>query len=231
MIRCLPLLLVAAASSSSAAGLPRSFTISSFDRVRIEGDYVVSLVTNRAPFARAEGNAADLDAIDLRVEGRTLVLRQRSNRGGDGSGPPVRIALGTPDIRSATLAGAGSLRIDRMGGLSADVAVQGPGQVSVEDVQADRLTAGIQGSGSLTLGGKVKSASLVARGTAVLAATGLAADEVTVAAEGGSQVEVRALSRAAVTAAGPVQVRLLGKPACTLRVSGSASVTGCGIRR
>jgi len=231
MIRHLALFLLAASTPLGAAGLPRSFTVTSFDRVRIEGNYLVTLATGRAPFARAEGRARDLDAIDLRVEGRTLILRQRSNQGSDGSGPPVRIALGTPDLRSAALLGAGSLTIDRLKGLSVDVAVQGPGQLKVAHVTADRLGAGVQGSGSLTLAGKVETATLTARGTAVLAAGNLSADQVTIAAEGGSEVDALATARATVTAAGPVQVRLAGKPSCTLRVSGSASVSGCGAKR
>lgn len=224
-------LLLAAPAPLSAAALPRSFTITSFDRIRVEAPYAVSLATNRAPFARAEGSAAALDAIDLRVEGRTLIIRQRSGWFNGGAGSPVRISLGTHDLRSASLTGSGSLAIDRLRGLSAEVAVAGSGSLSVGQVTADRLTGSVQGSGSLSLAGRVKSASLSAWGTPTLGAEGLIADEVVVAAEGTGEVDASVRSRAKVTASGTVRVRLSGSPACMLKVSGSATVEGCAAGR
>lgn len=234
MIRRLLLAAAAAAAASApvaAASLPRSFTVTSFDRIRVEGPYAVTLAVGRAPLARAEGSPAQLDAIDLRVEGRTLVLRQRSGQGGGGIGGPVRISLATPDLRSAALIGAGSLAIDRMAGLTIDLAVQGAGSLDVGTVAADRVNAAIQGSGSLTLAGKSKVAALIARGTPRLAATRLDADQVQVAAEGAGDVAASARSRAGISAAGTVRVQLAGAPACTLKVSGSATVEGCGKAR
>jgi hypothetical protein len=231
MIRHLALFAIATTTPLSAAPLPRNFSVGSFDRVRVEAPFAVTLATGRAPFARAEGPAAALDLIDLRVEGRTLIVRQRSGWNGRGMGVPVRISLGTPDIRSAYLLGSGSLAIDRLRGLSVEVSVAGPGSLSVGEVAADRLSAGIQGSGGLTLAGKVKSATFALRGSPTISAAGLQADELTLAAEGTGEVATAARSRATVTAAGTVQVRLSGAPACILKVSGSASVEGCKAAR
>jgi hypothetical protein len=151
MIRHLALFLLAASTPLNAAGLPRGFTVTSFDRIRIEAPYAVTLATGRAPSARAEGSPAALDAIDLRVEGTTLILRQRS--------------------------GYGSLSIDKMTGLSVDLAVQGPGTMSVGALNADRINGSAQGSGRLVLAGRTKAGHYVNRGTASLSAEGLAADE------------------------------------------------------
>jgi hypothetical protein len=227
MIRYLALLSLAATTSLDAATLPRSFSVTSFDRIRVEAPFAVALATGSAPFARAEGPSAALDLIDLRVEGRTLIIRQRSGWNGKGMGVPVKISVGTPDIRSATLMGSGSLAIDRLKGLSVEVSVAGPGSLSVGKVAADRLNGGIQGSGSLLLAGQVKAASLSARGSPTLSAAALQADELSLAAEGTGEVEANVRSRATVSAAGTMQVRLSGGPACILKVSGSASVEGC----
>jgi hypothetical protein len=231
MIRHLALFAIAATTPLSAAPLPRNFSVGSFDRVRVEAPFAVTLATGRAPFARAEGPAAALDLIDLRVEGRTLIVRQRSGWNGRGMGVPVRISLGTPDIRSAYLLGSGSLAIDRLRGLSVEISVAGPGSLSVGDIAADRLSAGIQGSGGLTLAGKVKSATFALRGSPTISGSSLQADELTIAAEGTGEVEAAVRSRATVTAAGTVQVRLGGAPACILKVSGSALVEGCKAAR
>lgn len=231
MIRHLAPLLLAFLFAAPASALPRSFTVTSFDRIRVEAPYTVTLATGRAPFAKAEGSAAALDLVDLRVEGRTLIIRQRSGFGLGGNAGPVRIALGTPDVRSASLSGAGSLSVDRMSGLSVDVALLGAGRLSVDALTADRVSGAVRGSGALRLAGRTKSASLVAQGTASLQAAELVADELTLAAEGAGDVAMQARSRATIAAAGAVQVKVAGNPACVLKLAGSADVTGCKPQR
>ena len=231
MIRPLSLLALLCFAAAPAAALPRTFTVTSFDRIRVEAPFAVTLATGRSSFARADGPAAALDAIDLRVEGRTLILRQRRSSGGPVLAGPVRISLGTPNLHSASVVGSGSLAIQRLTGLSVDLALGGAGSLTVEEVAADRLVASVQGSGALTLGGRVKTASLTARGAAALLAEALRAEEVTIVAEGTAEVAASARTLARVTAAGTVGVRLSGAPACELKVSGSATVEGCAARR
>jgi hypothetical protein len=229
MIRHLALGLLA--SSASAAPLPRSFTVTSFDRIRVEAPYAVTLNTDRAPFARTEGSPAALDLVDLRVEGRTLIIRQRSGFGAGSAVGPVRISLGTPEIRSASLSGSGSLEVGRMSGLSADVALLGSGRLTVKTLSADRVNVALQGSGALRLGGRTESARLTAQGTGSLEAADLTAEDLTLAAEGAGLVTAKATRQATIAAAGAVQVRVTGAPACTLRVAGSAEVSGCRPQR
>jgi hypothetical protein len=232
MIRHLALLLVAISTPLAAATpLPRSFTITSFDRIRVEGPYAVVLSVGTSPSARAEGSASALDRIDLRVEGRTLIVRQRSASGSQDPSGPVRIRVGTPDLRSASLLGAGSLEIDRLRGLSVDLWTAGSGSLAVRDLQADRVRASIAGSGSMILAGTAKTAALSASGTPMIVADKLLASEVTILAEGSAEVVASARERAKVTAAGTAQVRLGGSAACQLSVQGSASVEGCDRRR
>lgn len=228
MTRYLALFLLAASTPLGAASLPRTFSVTSFDRIRVEGPYSIALATGRAPSARAEGSPAALDAIDLRVEGTTLILRQRSQSftGGTAYGP-VRISLATPSLRTALLVGAGSLAIDRMSGLSVDLAMQGSGVLSVGGLTADRVNASAQGSGSLKLAGRTKAANYINRGTAALDAASLLSDEITLAADGAGTASVVARSKATVTASGAVQVQVAGNPACVLRASGSVTVSGC----
>lgn len=225
MTRYLALFLLAATTPVAAAGLPRNFSVTSFDRVRIEGPYKVTLATGRAPAARAEGSAAALDAVDLRVEGTTLILRRRGNAPGDSG--PVAVSLSTPSLRTALLVGAGSLSVDRMSGLSVDVAMQGSGALRVGTILADRVNASAQGSGLLEIAGRTKQAALVARGLASLSGERLLADELTLAADGAGTVGASAKSRATINAAGTVAIRIAGNPTCVQRLSGSVVLEGC----
>jgi hypothetical protein len=227
MIRFLALFLLAATTPVAAAGLPRSFTVTSFDRIRVEAPYTVTLATGRSVSAKAEGSAAALDAIDLRVEGRTLILRQRSSWGAGKAGSPVRVVLSTPELRTALVIGAGSLSIDKMGGLSVDVGLQGSGNLTIASITADRLVADANGSGTLRLSGRVKTARMSSSGSASFLADRLFTDELSLSTEGAGEVAVAARTKADIRAAGSVQVQVTGNPPCTLRTAGSATVNGC----
>ena len=59
-----------------AGAAQRSFSVTSFDRIRVDGPYSVRLSTGVAPYARATGSSRALDSISVRVEGRTLTIRR-----------------------------------------------------------------------------------------------------------------------------------------------------------
>lgn len=227
MTRFLALLLLAAATPAAAANPPRNFSVTGFDQVRIEAPYAVTLVTGKSVGARAEGSPAALDGVDLRVENRTLILRQRSSAVVRGTVSPVRIFLSTPDVRKALLVGSGTLAIDKMTGLSVEASVQGSGALSVANVTADRVIGSALGSGALTLSGKTKTASLLTRGTATIAAGGLVANEVSVTADGAGTAAINARTKAAIEAVGATTITVSGNPPCTIRASGSTSISGC----
>jgi hypothetical protein len=219
---------LAPAPEAHAAG--RSFTVTSFDRIRLDGPYSVAVTTGVAPFARASGSPQALDSVAVEVQGRTLVIHpNRSSWGGYAGQPagPVTIEVGTHELANAWLNGAGSLAIDRAEGLSFGVDVQGAGSVRIGSIETDRLTIGINGAGSATLGGRTAKLTAIVRGPASLDAAALEAKDATVGAEGPSIVRVSATETASVTASGVASVTVAGKPACTVKAMGSATVSGC----
>lgn len=234
MIRTAILAAALLAAAAPAAGAERSFSVTNFDRIRVDGPFRVRLTTGVAPFARASGAPAALHAISLDVQGRTLVVRSnRSSWGGypgEGAGP-VEIAVGTHDLSAAFLNGAGSLAIDRIKGLSFDLAVQGSGQADIGLATVDQLEIGVSGSGSVRLAGTAPKLTAIIRGTSTLDGSQLVAKDVTVGAEGPSVVRLTVNGEAKVDARGVASVELSGKPACTVSAQGSATVLGCGTSR
>ena len=225
----LPLILLAAASPATAA--ERRYTVTDFDRVRIEGPFSVKLVTRSTPFARAQaGSQAALDRLKIEVQGRTLVVRpDRSAWGGyPGDRPePVEISVGTHGLVSAWVNGAGSLAVDRVRGLSFDLAVEGSGSGSIAQAEVDDLRVRFAGTATGQVAGKAAKFTAHVRGASSLDASALASKDAVIAAEGPASVAASISSSAKVDAYGTAQVKLAGKPACTSRVYGSASVTGC----
>lgn len=232
MIRLAILAALLGGASVPAAAAERSFTVTGFDRVRVDGPFRVKLSTGVAPFARATGTAAALDSVAIEVQGRTLVVRaNRSSWGGypDAQMGPVEIAVGTHELNAAFLNGAGGLSIDRLKGLSFDLSVQGSGQAEIGQARIDQLKVAISGSGGATIAGVAPKLTAVVRGTSKLDAAGLTTKDATIGVEGPSLVRLAVDGEAEVDAKGLASVELAGSPACTVRAQGSASVTGCRV--
>ena len=227
-------LLIAASAvcllSAPAAAATRNFGITSFDKIRIDGPFDVSLKTGVAPFARASGSPAAIDRVAIEVRGNTLVVHTNLDSWGGypGKDPgPVVISLGTHDLSSAWLNGSGILDIDRAKGLSFDLSVQGSGSVGIDDVAVDQLNVSVVGTARASLAGKAAKVTSVVRGISTLDAANLDAKDATLGADGAATINASVSNSVTVDATGPATVRLSGNPACTLRVSGSASVSGC----
>ena len=222
---------VASAFTVPASAATRNFGINSFEKIRIEGPFRVRLTTGVPVSARATGSAAAIERVALEMRGNTLIVK--ANSSGWGGGYPgqdlgnVEIALGTHDLNSVWLSGSGALAIDKIKGLSFDLSVQGAASAEIGRVAVDQLNVTVVGSGNAKLAGETGKLTAVLRGVSSLDATALAAKDATIGAEGTATIDANISNSAKVDGAGAVTVRLTGGPACTLRVNGSASVTGC----
>ncbi|MCF2514735.1 DUF2807 domain-containing protein [Sphingomonas sp. G124] len=234
MIDRMPILALLALASLPAAATPpnsqRNYSITDFDRIRLDGPYQVELRTNVSPYGRAIGPAASLDGVSIGVEGRTLVVRAGSGSWGGYPGQaqgPVTIEVGTHDLSTAWINGSGGLHIDRVKGLSFDLAIQGAGSAKIDNADADNVKVGISGAGSARLGGNSKKLTAIVRGTSALEADGLTVKDAVIGAEGPATIRVTATETAKIDALGPSSVTISGKPACTVNAKGSAVITGC----
>jgi len=208
----------------------RNFGITSFEKVRVDGPFRVHLVTGVAPFATATGPAAALDRVAIEVRGNTLVVHNNLDSWGGYPGRdagPVEVSLGTHDLSAAWLNGSGMLSIDRIRGLSFDLSVQGSGAGDIGHAAVDQLNISVVGTASARLAGQADKMTAVIRGISNLDASGLAAKDATLGADGAATISARISNSVTIDATGPATVRLTGGPSCTLRVAGSASVSGC----
>jgi hypothetical protein len=219
-----------AALTAPAGAATRNFGITSFEKVRIEGPYKVVLTTGIAPFARATGSAVALDRLAIEVRGNTLVVHGNLSAGGgypNQNAGPVEISLGTHDLSSAWLSGAGTLAIDKVRGLSFDLSSQGSGSVGIGRVDVDQLNVSVVGTASAVLAGRAAKMTAVIRGISSLEASGLSTKDATIGAEGAATIKANVTNAVTVDGNGPTSMTLAGRPSCTLRLVGSASVSGC----
>ena len=222
--------LATAALAAPAAGATRNFGIESFTKIRVEGPYKVALTTGVAPFARASGSTNGLDRVEIDVRGDTLVIENNPSAWGGypGENPgPVEVSVGTHDLNSAALTGAGSITINRVVGLSFALSVQGSGAAQIDNVAADQMEVNLAGTASAKLAGRTMRLTALVRGLSSLEAGKLAAPDAHITADGSATIDANATDTARIDAWGPATIRLSGNPSCTLKITGSTSVSGC----
>ncbi len=206
----------------------RGYSITSFDRIRVEGPFSVTLATGRPVSARATGSPQALDRVQLRVEGRTLLVRAGPSWGGaDGDKGPIALTLTTPELGTAILLGSGRLAIDRMRGARLVLTVEGSGGLSVGQLETDSLVIGISGSGRIEAAGRARTANVLARGAADVRAAGVQVADLIITSQSAGAVALSATRSARVTASGLGPVDITGSAACTVDQTGAGPVR-CG---
>jgi hypothetical protein len=222
---------IAIATLASPAGAAtRNFGVTGFEKVRVEGPFRVKLTTGVAPFASASGSPAAIEKVAIEMRGNTLLVHASSSSWGGYPGQdagPVEIDIGTHDLSSAWLTGSGAIAIDKISGLSFDLSVQGSGAATIGQTDVDQLNISVGGTASASLSGRADKVTAVVRGVSSLDAANLAVKDATIGAEGTATVAANVSNSVKVDGNGPITVRFTGGPACTLRVGGSASVSGC----
>jgi hypothetical protein len=229
-IRCAAVAAAALFAVSSATAAEKRFGLTSFEAIEVSADYAIE-VTTRAPVgAVATGPSDALDRLSLETRDGRLVIGERKFAGDENRRAPrgaVTIRINAANLRSATMGGAGSLKIDRLKGTRVVVGLRGPGTLTVDRVETDRLSVTMIGNGTMTLGGTAKQAQMTVSGAGMFDAGALNVGELTFDSEGAGEHRLNAVKSAAITARGVGKTVVLGKPTCTVRNIGSGSVQ-CG---
>lgn len=219
--------LAALAVTASANASERRYSVTSFDRIRVDGPFDVRVKTGSAPSAQAEGDPAALDALTLTVEGQTLIVRRQQAVSSTRDFAPPRlltITLGTPVLRGVNVNAGGRLAVDRMVAQRIDLSINGSGLLGVTAIETDQLNAAVTGAGTMTLAGKAGRARYLITGPGSYEATGLVANDLFVTAAGTGDVRVAARYTADIVSSGLGTVSVAGTPACRVRATGGGAV-------
>ncbi|HYN45116.1 MAG TPA: DUF2807 domain-containing protein, partial [Allosphingosinicella sp.] len=214
MIRTMLAFLGLAAIAAPAAAADRRYSITDFDRVVVEGPYIVRLTLGRPSYAAASGTREGIDRVTVDVQGQTLRIRR--NRSGWGGTPgadsgPVTIALATRNLRSARLIGPATLDVEGARGLNVQFTVEGSGRVRAANVAADNLSLGLLGSGRLEISGTARALRADVQGTGDVEASRLIAQNATLVTTTAGTVALTVNGPATVAANGLGDVNILGR--------------------
>src|SRR5690606_1830762 len=120
----LPFTLVGAAGAHAAS---QPYIVTGFDSIRVNAPVRVVVTTGGGVSARGEGDRDSLDRLELSNSGSLLTVRLKTPEPGTKSKGPVTLTLSTGQLKRIALSGGGSITIDRLKGLSADLALAGSG--------------------------------------------------------------------------------------------------------
>lgn len=219
-----------AASSQGFGGGGRNFTVRQFETIRIDGPVRVELEDDVAPYARVEGDNHAIHNVNVRMNGKTLIVSwsQSGRRGYRGeSHGPVTVKVGTRDLGKAFVNGSGDLVIDRVERRTFDLSVNGAGAARIGEIDVDQLEVALTGAANARIEGEAKEATLIVRGMSNLDAERLEVRDMVLGVEGPSFARVHANNAVEIDAIGTVDIQVSGNPACTIRAQGPARITGC----
>ncbi|MEO5937888.1 MAG: DUF2807 domain-containing protein [Sphingomonas sp.] len=231
MIRFLPgLALCALALPAGAAD--RTYTVTGFDRVRVEGPFDVRLtVANAGASAKASGEADMLANLDIAVQGTTLIVRKGANGWGERGKPKgaaLTITLVTSTLRTATVLGGGKLTATgRIRGQRLDFQVNGTGSIDAQGIETDELYVGLVGAGNVALAGKSGRAQLQTNGSGTIMAIPLTVNDVIVRLDGTGETQVSARFTADLTSTGLGRIVVAGDAKCTTKAQAGGPIL-CG---
>ncbi|MGN6818404.1 MAG: GIN domain-containing protein [Sphingomonas sp.] len=229
--RSLVLALIALAAPAHAAD--RSYVVTNFDRVRVDGPFEVRVEVGGPGGAAASATGDDrmLDDLDVSVQGATLIVRKGSQGWGErgpASGAPPAVTLRTPTVRGANVVGGGRLTLaGKVRTTRLDIQVTGAGAVEVGGIDADDVVVTVIGNGNVALAGRTARARLSTNGGGSIAAAPLDAGDVLVMMEGAGETRASARYTADITNRGLGLVAIGGNPRCTIRGQATGPVQ-CG---
>lgn len=223
MIRVVIAAVFAANLALPAAAADRRFDVVGFDRILSTNAADVEVHSGSAASVRAVGDAAALDRLDIRVEGRTLRIASRGT-GWDWHGRPVSVFVAVPAIAAIESSGSGDIRIDRAAGPSFAATLQGSGDLRIDTLDTRNAAFRITGSGDILAAGRCATTTVDVSGSGDVDLRGLRCETLTVHVAGSGDVTGFATRAATIAVQGSGDVTVTGGAKCTTAKAGSGDV-------
>lgn len=231
--------LFAAATATSACGqvhaenggptVSRNYQVSGFQQIEVAGPYDVEVRTGANPGVSGSGSEKLLDRTIVEVQGDKLVIRPKQNGGwfniGWSTHGHANFTVTVPQLRGATIAGSGGIKVDHVAGDHFEGNVAGSGGIDVGTIDVQSLKLSIAGSGGVKAGsGKAQVASYDIAGSGDVDAGAIAAQQLKVSIAGSGGVRAHASGTADVSIMGSGDVDVAGGAKCNVSKAGSGKV-------
>jgi hypothetical protein len=214
--------------AGDGATVSRNYPVGNFQQIEVAGPYDVTVQTGANPGVSARGGESTLDRTTVEVEGDKLVISPKS-RGlfsfNLGTHRKTVFTVTVPQLRSATLAGAGDLNVNAVHGDSFEATLAGAGDIGIGSVDVKSLKLSMTGAGDAKVGsGKAEIAEYSAVGAGSIDARGVVTRDTKVTIAGSGDVHANATGAAVVEVMGSGDVDIAGGAKCSVTKHGSGDV-------
>lgn len=213
--------------AGTGSGSQRTFPVAGFTAIELAGADDVDVRVGGGFSVRAEGPAAQLATLRIERKGDTLAIGRRWNGISLGRGDKVMLHVTLPRLTGASIAGSGTMNVDRVQGAGFKADIAGSGTLAVAALAVDKAEVDLAGSGSLQAAGTAKALGIDITGSGRIDAAGLAAGSASVSIAGSGDVRATVDGPATVAIMGSGDVDLGPRARCTTTRMGSGSVR-CG---
>lgn len=205
----------------------RNFTVSSFDRIELDGHYEVLVTTGARASVSATGPTALLQRLRVEVDGNRLRIYGRNEPSGFERKIPgkVVVRVSVPALSAARIGGSGNMRVNRVAGRHFDGRVDGSGYLTLASLQVQSASFGMVGSGGISApNGQTGSLSVQLAGSGSVDTRGVNARSAKAQVGGSGSVFARANGPVTVDLSGSGSVQFVGGAQCRIQKTGSGSV-------
>ena len=211
-------------NEDAGAMVTKDFAVGDFKRIESAGAFDVTVRTGSRASVRAEGPQKILDRLIVEVKGDQLSIRPRNGSFRWGRSGPVRIAVTVPELNEATLAGSGTLNVDKVVADRFKATIAGSGDISLPSIAAKSVEIEIAGSGSGSLAGQTEQAAYVIAGSGELDASKLNSRDLKLTIAGSGSLNANASGSATGEILGSGDANISGGAKCTITKAGSGSI-------
>src|SRR4029079_14553639 len=206
----------------------RGYEVGNFTGLDAVGPFDVTVRTGTSTSVQARGNQALIDKLVVEVKGDKLLIHSKEHHGWFGGWHNTRgkadITVTVPELRAATLAGAGGIDIASVQVESCDAQIQGSGDLNIASISVNQLKLAIAGAGSVSGAGTAKSADYSIAGSGDVKGDGMAVEVLKVGIAGAGNVNAHATRAANVDIMGSGSVHVTGGAKCSVSKMGSGDV-------
>jgi hypothetical protein len=214
------------ASSGNPLGrASRTFEAAGFDRIDLTGTPDVIVAVGGQPSVRADGDAADLERLQIEVVNG--ILRIGTRPGVSSPQHPVVVHVTVPALRGAAITGTGDMNIDHVQGQAFAATVGGTGDLDVRQLRVTEASFSVTGAGGIRASGGASRTNASLNGVGDLSLSGFETVDATVSLVGTGDIALRATGTAQVQLTGTGGVTIAGGARCTIARTGLGAVS-CG---
>jgi hypothetical protein len=210
----------AATAANSGPAATRTFSAGAFNAVSLQSADDVLVIPGTVPGVVASGPAAELDRLDIHVDGNSLIITRKPGKY-NGYTQGVTVTVTSPGIAAAVIAGSGDMTITRVAGPSFKGAIAGSGDMIVKDLRVNMTSIDLTGSGNFRAAGTAGVTSLSIAGSGDLEGAALTSSSASISSTGSGDAAIVSRGKTAISITGSGDVTVTGTSDCVISKTGT----------